>query len=52
MIFPSKTLHFTAPNATDQARISISADVTTMLKDSRGHETMMPHFSNWRTFDP
>ncbi len=52
VIFPSKTLHFTAPNATDQARISISADVTTMLKDSRGHETMMPHFSNWRTFDP
>lgn len=51
VIFPSKALHATAPNPTEQPRISISADVTVMLKDSTGHETMMPHFSNWRSFD-
>jgi uncharacterized protein (TIGR02466 family) len=51
VIFPSKTLHATLPNETDQPRISISADVTTMLRDSRGHETMMPHFSHWQRFE-
>ena len=51
VIFPSKTLHATVPSETDQPRISISADVTTMLRDSRGHETMMPNFKHWRSFD-
>lgn len=51
IIFPSKTLHATVPNESDQPRISISADITTMLSQSHGHETMMPHFSNWRSFD-
>jgi ectoine hydroxylase-related dioxygenase (phytanoyl-CoA dioxygenase family) len=51
VVFPSKTLHATAPNQSERPRISISADVTTMLRDSRGHETMMPHFSHWRSFD-
>lgn len=51
VIFPSKTLHATAPNATDQPRISISADISMLLRDSLGHETMMPHFSQWRSFD-
>ena len=51
LIFPSKTLHSTAPNETDTPRISISADVTTLLRDSQGHETMMPHFSHWKSFD-
>jgi uncharacterized protein (TIGR02466 family) len=51
VIFPSKTLHATDPNETDGARISVSADVATMLRDSRGHETMMPHISQWRSFD-
>ncbi|MEX2187199.1 MAG: putative 2OG-Fe(II) oxygenase [Pirellulales bacterium] len=51
VIFPSKTLHATAANATDTPRISISADISMLLRDSRGHETMMPHFSNWRSFD-
>jgi uncharacterized protein (TIGR02466 family) len=51
VIFPSKTLHATAANTTDQPRISISADISLLLRDSRGHETMMPHFSNWRSFD-
>jgi uncharacterized protein (TIGR02466 family) len=47
VIFPSKTLHGTTPSESDQPRISLSADISIMLKDSRGHETMMPHFSNW-----
>ena len=48
LVFPSKTLHSTSENATDEPRISISADITTMLTDSSGHETMMPHFSHWK----
>jgi uncharacterized protein (TIGR02466 family) len=50
-IFPSKTLHSTDPNKSSEPRISISADVTTMLRDSSGHETMMPHLSNWQSLD-
>ena len=50
-VFPSKSLHGTVPSESGDARISISADITTMLRDSYGHETMMPHFSNWRRFD-
>ena len=52
VIFPSKTLHATVPNETDVPRISLSADVTTLLRESTGHETMMPHFSHWQSFDP
>jgi uncharacterized protein (TIGR02466 family) len=51
VIFPSKTLHATLPNDVEEPRISISADITALLRDSRGHETMMPHFSQWRSFD-
>ena len=51
IVFPSKSLHGTVPSESDDARIFISADITTMLCDSYGHETMMPHFSNWRRFD-
>ncbi len=50
LIFPSKTLHSTAPNMTDQPRISISADIVLALKDSRGHETLMPAIEHWRPF--
>jgi hypothetical protein len=51
LIFPSKTLHGTASSNSDEPRISLSADISAMLRDSNGHETMMPHFSNWRSFD-
>jgi uncharacterized protein (TIGR02466 family) len=51
VIFPSKTLHATSASQSDQPRISISADVSMLLRNSRGHETMMPHFSHWRSFD-
>ena len=50
IIFPSKTKHSTTPNITQNPRISISGDVTIMLKDSSGHERLMPHFNNWQQF--
>lgn len=50
LIFPSRTLHSTAANMTDQPRISISADVIVTLRDSAGHETLMPSVDNWRQF--
>ena len=50
VIFPSKTQHATIPNITENPRISISGDVTIMLKNSLGHERLMPHFDNWQQF--
>jgi len=50
IIFPSKTLHSTAPNMTTTPRISISADVVVTLKDSGGHETLMPPVQRWKRF--
>ena len=50
LIFPSKTLHSTAPNMTTTPRISISADVVITLKDSSGHETLMPPVDRWQAF--
>ena len=47
IIFPSKTPHATAPNKSGLPRISISGDVTIMLKDSKGFEHLMPNFKNW-----
>ena len=50
IIFPSKTLHSTAPNMTTEPRISISADIVITLKDSGGHETLMPPVERWKQF--
>ena len=50
VIFPSKTKHATTPNKTNSPRISISGDVVIMLKDSFGHERLMPHYSRWQSF--
>ena len=50
LIFPSKTLHSTAPNMTAEPRISISADIVVTLKESNGHETLMPAIENWQSF--
>ena len=50
IIFPSKTKHATNINLTENPRISISGDVTIMLKNSYGHERLMPHFNNWQQF--
>ena len=50
LIFPSKTLHSTAPNMTEEPRVSISADIVVTLKDSSGHETLMPSVDQWQQF--
>ena len=50
LVFPSKTLHSTAPNMVATPRISISADIVVTLKESRGHETLMPAIENWQRF--
>ena len=50
IIFPSKTPHATAPNLSGSPRISISGDVSIMLKDSKGFEHLMPNFKNWTKF--
>ena len=50
IIFPSKTPHATAPNNSGSPRISISGDISIMLKDSQGFEHLMPSFSNWTKF--
>ena len=50
VVFPSKARHSTMPNLTDEPRISISGDVTIMLKDSLGYEKIMPHYKNWQLF--
>ena len=50
IIFPSKTPHATVPNKSGSPRISISGDISIMLKDSKGFEHLMPNFSNWTKF--
>jgi len=50
VIFPSKTKHATNPNSTEKPRISISGDISIMLKDSFGHERLMPHYNQWQSF--
>ena len=50
IIFPSKTAHATAPNKSGLPRISISGDISIMLKDSKGFEHLMPNFNNWTKF--
>ena len=50
IIFPSKTKHATTPNITENSRISISGDITIILKGSFGHERLMPHFDKWQQF--
>ena len=51
IIFPSKSRHATAPNTSGEKRISLSGDVTLMLKTSGGYEHLMPNFSHWKKFD-
>tara|TARA_B100000989_G_C19395098_1_gene407453 strand:- start:48 stop:698 length:651 start_codon:yes stop_codon:yes gene_type:complete len=50
IVFPSKTPHATAPNKSGSPRISISGDITIMLKNSKGFEHLMPNFKNWTSF--
>ena len=50
IVFPSKTAHATSPNKSGLPRISISGDISIMLKDSKGFEHLMPNFKNWTKF--
>ncbi len=48
VIFPSKTKHKTEPNQSNKPRISISGDISIMLKESGGFEHLMPNFKDWQ----
>ncbi len=50
IIFPSKTPHATMPNKSGLPRISISGDISIMLKESKGFEHLMPNFNKWKKF--
>ena len=50
IIFPSKTPHSTQPNSNNNERISISADIALIAKDSKLLEHLTPPISNWRKF--
>ena len=47
LLFPSKTLHSTEPNKSNNERISISGDITFLSKDSSLLEHLTPSFENW-----
>ena len=47
VLFPSKTLHSTEPNKSNNERISISGDITFLSKDSSLLEHLTPSFENW-----
>ena len=48
VIFPSQTRHATMINQSSEKRISLSGDITLMLKDSSGFEHIMPNFKHWQ----
>ena len=50
IVFPSKTPHATSPNRSGLPRISISGDISIMLKESKGFEHLMPNYTNWTKF--
>ncbi len=47
VIFPSKTLHSTQPTELNNERISISADIVCISKDSKFLEMTMPPINKW-----
>lgn len=50
IIFPSKTLHGTQKNTDNNERISISADISILAKDSKNLEHLTPPFIEWKKF--
>ena len=48
VIFPSKTSHATQPVKSNNERISISADIVCVAKDSELLEQLMPPLQNWK----
>ena len=49
-IFPSKTMHSTSRNKTTGARISISADVSVVAKNSENMEFVLTPINKWKKF--
>ncbi len=47
IIFPSKTLHSTTPNKTNNNRICISGDVSIIATDSSYSEILVPPIEKW-----
>ena len=50
IIFPSKTLHATQTNNTEDIRISISADITIISKDTTKIEQLITPIDKWKKF--
>ena len=50
IIFPSKTLHSTELNVTDDDRISIAADVSIFAKNSEKLEMLLTPLKKWEKF--
>ena len=48
VIFPSKTLHGTERNKSNNERISISGDISFLSKDSNLLEHLTPSYENWK----
>tara|TARA_B100000029_G_C17494023_1_gene930180 strand:+ start:188 stop:886 length:699 start_codon:yes stop_codon:yes gene_type:complete len=51
IIFPSKTLHGTEKNLNNKDRISISADISIIAKQSKNLEHLTPPISEWKKFN-
>jgi len=47
LLFPSKTMHRTIPNASDEARYSITTDILLILKDAARKEGGMNPVQEW-----
>ena len=50
VIFPSKTAHSTMRNLSNEDRISISGDISIMLKNSNQFEHLLPNPNLWQKF--
>ena len=50
VIFPSKTAHSTLRNLSSEDRISISGDISIMLKNSNQFEHLLPNPNFWQKF--
>ena len=50
VIFPSKTAHSTMINLSNEDRISISGDISIMLKNSNQFEHLLPNPNFWQKF--
>ena len=50
VIFPSKTAHSTIRNLSNEDRISISGDISIMLKNSSQFEHLLPNPNFWQKF--